>query len=104
MKEKSPVVVSVLIAVSFSVTSRPIRRESNQPGVELSTNWPPKLRNWIWDTEMVFVTALYDACTLYPAPLRDLFMQLAHQGLVNARWSNRIHEEWGQADGVKRRF
>jgi len=37
---------------------------------------------------------LYDACVLYPAPLRDLLMHLALTDLFQARWSARIHEEW----------
>lgn len=37
---------------------------------------------------------LYDACVLYPAPLRDLLMQLAMTGLYQAKWTERIHEEW----------
>lgn len=40
------------------------------------------------------ITAIYDANVLYPAPLRDLLIRLAHQGLVRARWTERIHEEW----------
>ncbi|WP_459556187.1 PIN domain-containing protein [Lacunimicrobium album] len=40
------------------------------------------------------VTVVYDANTLYSAPLRDLFIRLALAGLVRARWSNAIHEEW----------
>jgi hypothetical protein len=40
------------------------------------------------------VTAVYDANILYPAPLRDLFMRLAEVGLVRARWTDVIHEEW----------
>jgi predicted nucleic acid-binding protein len=39
-------------------------------------------------------TALYDACVLYPAPLRDLLMQLAMLDLFRAKWSNAIHDEW----------
>jgi predicted nucleic acid-binding protein len=39
-------------------------------------------------------TILYDACVLYPAPLRDLLVELACTGLFNARWTNDIHEEW----------
>ena len=39
-------------------------------------------------------TALYDACVLYPAPLRDLLLQLALTGLFRARWSATIHDEW----------
>ncbi len=39
-------------------------------------------------------TALYDACVLYPAPIRDVLMHLALTGLYRARWTNRIHEEW----------
>jgi hypothetical protein len=42
------------------------------------------------------VTAVYDANILYPAPLRDLFMRLAEVGLVRARWTDAIHEEWAR--------
>jgi len=38
--------------------------------------------------------ALYDACVLYPAPLRDLLMQLALTDLFRARWTDQIHDEW----------
>ncbi len=37
---------------------------------------------------------LYDACVLYPAPLRDLLMQLAVMDLFQARWTNQIDDEW----------
>ena len=39
-------------------------------------------------------TALYDACVLYPAPLRDLLLQLAVSDLFRARWTYSIHDEW----------
>ncbi len=39
-------------------------------------------------------TAIYDACVLYPAPLRDLLMQLAMSELFSARWTTQIHDEW----------
>jgi predicted nucleic acid-binding protein len=38
--------------------------------------------------------ALYDACVLYPAPLRDLLMQMALTDLYRAKWSPMIHDEW----------
>jgi predicted nucleic acid-binding protein len=38
--------------------------------------------------------AIYDANILYPAPLRDLFIRLAQAGLVRAKWTDTIHEEW----------
>lgn len=38
--------------------------------------------------------AVYDACVLYPAPLRDLLMHLAVNDLFRARWTTRIHDEW----------
>jgi hypothetical protein len=38
--------------------------------------------------------AVYDACVLYPAPLRDLLMRLALADLVQARWTLAIHDEW----------
>lgn len=40
------------------------------------------------------VIAVYDANVLYPAPLRDLFIRLAQAGLVRARWTEAIHDEW----------
>ena len=43
---------------------------------------------------MATLTALYDACVLYPAPLRDLLVRLAGTGLFRARWTQAIHEEW----------
>ena len=39
-------------------------------------------------------TALLDANTLYPAPLRDLLLSLAVDGLYHARWTASIHDEW----------
>ncbi|WP_347911242.1 PIN domain-containing protein [Pseudomonas grandcourensis] len=39
-------------------------------------------------------TAVYDACVLYPAPLRDFLMWLALSGRFRARWSVEIHDEW----------
>ena len=43
---------------------------------------------------MATFTALYDACVLYPAPLRDLLMELSGTGLFRARWTDAIHNEW----------
>jgi hypothetical protein len=41
---------------------------------------------------MAFVV-VYDACVLYPAPLRDLLLRLARKGLARARWTERILDE-----------
>jgi hypothetical protein len=38
--------------------------------------------------------ALFDACVLYPAPLRDMLMHLALVSLFRARWTQKIHDEW----------
>lgn len=38
-------------------------------------------------------TAIFDACVLYPAPLRDFLMWLGLSGRFRARWSRDIHEE-----------
>ena len=43
---------------------------------------------------MIGLTALYDACVLYPAPLRDLLMHLSLTDLFRAKWTDDIHEEW----------
>lgn len=39
-------------------------------------------------------TVLFDSCVLYPAPLRDLLLQLALTDLFRAKWTNAIHDEW----------
>ena len=39
-------------------------------------------------------TAVFDACVLYPAPLRDFLMWLGLSGLFRARWTQDIHNEW----------
>jgi predicted nucleic acid-binding protein len=39
-------------------------------------------------------TALIDACVLYSAPIRDLLIRLAQEGLIQARWTAEIHDEW----------
>ena len=38
--------------------------------------------------------AVLDACVLYPASLRDLFVTLAVNGLYLPKWTDEIHEEW----------
>jgi len=43
---------------------------------------------------MANFTAIYDACVLYPAPLRDFLLRLAMTELFRARWTDHIHEEW----------
>lgn len=42
---------------------------------------------------MASFTVVYDACVLYPAPLRDLLLRIALSGVVRARWSDRILDE-----------
>jgi len=43
---------------------------------------------------MYTFTAIFDACVLYPAPLRDLLMYLTGSDLFQARWTDDIHDEW----------
>ena len=38
--------------------------------------------------------ALFDANVLYPAPMRDVLLQLAVTDLFRAKWSADIHREW----------
>jgi hypothetical protein len=47
-----------------------------------------------WAIRASRFTILYDSCVLYPAPLRDLLMQLALTDLFRAKWTNMIHDEW----------
>ncbi len=59
-------------------------------------SWPLRPRNSTWGTDRMssHFTVVYDACVLYPAPLRDLLMHLALSDLYRARWSDMIHDEW----------
>jgi len=38
--------------------------------------------------------AVLDACVLYPAVLRDVFLWLAAESVYQPRWTDTIHEEW----------
>lgn len=40
------------------------------------------------------ILALYDANALYPASVRDLLIRLARTGIVGARWTAQIQDEW----------
>ena len=40
------------------------------------------------------IIAIYDASVLYSALVRDLLMHLALTDLVQAKWTDKIHEEW----------
>jgi len=39
-------------------------------------------------------TAIIDACVLYSAPVRDLIVRLVQAGLIHARRTSEIHDEW----------
>lgn len=43
---------------------------------------------------MANFVALFDACVLYPAQLRDLLLRVALSDALKARWTDRIHDEW----------
>jgi predicted nucleic acid-binding protein len=43
---------------------------------------------------MTHFTVVYDACILYSAFLRNLFMHLGMTGLFRPKWTAQIHEEW----------
>ena len=46
---------------------------------------------------MTGFTALLDANILYPAPMRDIFLQLAVDDLFRVKWTADIHREWIEA-------
>ena len=43
---------------------------------------------------MMTIRAVYDACVIYPASLRDLLLCLAEERLVAPFWSKEIQDEW----------
>ncbi|MXW48739.1 MAG: PIN domain-containing protein [Gammaproteobacteria bacterium] len=46
---------------------------------------------------MPVTVAFLDASVLYPAPLRDLLLELATSDLYRAKWSDTVHDEWIRA-------
>lgn len=42
---------------------------------------------------MASFSVVYDACVLYPAPVRDLLMRIAVSGIVRVRWTEQILDE-----------
>ena len=38
--------------------------------------------------------AVFDSCILYPFHLRNIIVQAAVDRLVEARWTDEIHDEW----------
>lgn len=51
----------------------------------------------IWDIRLSRYTIVLDACVLYPAPLRDLLIELACTDLFRAKWTDQIQREWIEA-------
>ena len=43
---------------------------------------------------MTGFTALPDANILYPAPMRDIFLQMAADDVFRTKWTENIHQEW----------
>ena len=37
---------------------------------------------------------LFDTSVFYPAPVCDLFLELATKGVFRAGWTKKIHDEW----------
>ena len=52
---------------------------------------PPRRKKKAWAIRISNFTVLFDACVLYPAPLRDFLMELAMAGLFRAKWTDAIH-------------
>jgi hypothetical protein len=38
--------------------------------------------------------AILDACVIYPAPVRDILLSFAGEGLFQPKWTWEIQEEW----------
>jgi predicted nucleic acid-binding protein len=46
---------------------------------------------------MAYSIALLDANVLYPAPIRDILLQLAFEDFFQAKWTQQIQDEWVDA-------
>ncbi|GHT37932.1 hypothetical protein FACS189427_11560 [Planctomycetales bacterium] len=42
------------------------------------------------------INAVFDACILHSAPLRDILLRLAEEDLLMPFWTEHIHQEWMQ--------
>lgn len=51
---------------------------------------------------MAGYTVLLDACVLYPAPVRDIVIELAATNLFRAHWTREIEDEWVRSLLLKR--
>ncbi len=47
-------------------------------------------------------TVVLDACVLYPAPVRDILLSLAAEGLFKPKWTGIIQDEWVRNLLIKR--
>ena len=54
----------------------------------------PSDRNEVPSPTPLGIVAVLDACVLYPASLRDMFVTLAVNGLYLPKWTDTIHAEW----------
>ena len=45
-------------------------------------------------SQALVAQVVLDACVLYPAPIRDLLLHMANEGLYRPKWSDQIQEEW----------
>lgn len=43
---------------------------------------------------MAHLVVFCDACVLYPAPIRDILMELAINDILQLKWSSRVLNEW----------
>ena len=46
---------------------------------------------------MPVIIAFLEASVVYPAPLRDLLLELAVSDFYRAKWSEAVHDEWTRA-------
>lgn len=45
-------------------------------------------------SHVLAINVVLDACVLYPAPIRDLLLHMANEGLYRPKWSDQIQDEW----------
>ena len=90
----SRIIRLVRIAGSSSRTWRTIEPSVKKSAKRPFRIWPTKLKSWGWGIKHSRYTVIYDACVLYPAPLRDFLIELAAASLFRAKWTDQIHDEW----------
>lgn len=56
-----------------------------------------RVESRLWMSQTLVAPVVLDACVLYPAPIRNLLLHIANEGLYRPKWSELIQNEWARS-------